>query len=141
MLKGIPTILSPELLKTLAEMGHGDELVIADGNFPAVSCAQRLIRADGHDVPPMLEAILNLFPLDIFVDYPVALMSVVPGDNYSPDVWQVYDKIIRQHEPQFKGFEYMERFAFYERAKSAFAVVATSERARYANLIIKKGLL
>ncbi len=122
-------------------MGHGDELVIADGNFPAVSCAQRLIRADGHDVPPMLEAILNLFPLDIFVDYPVALMSVVPGDNYSPDVWQVYDKIIRQHEPQFKGFEYMERFAFYERAKSAFAVVATSERARYANLIIKKGLL
>jgi L-fucose mutarotase len=141
MLKGIPNILPPELLKILMEMGHGDEIVIADGNFPAASHAQRLIRCDGLGALQLLDAILQLFPLDTFVKQPVTLMSVVPGDDYSPDIWPTYKKIIQKHEPRFAGFELMERFAFYERAKKAYAIVATGEMARYANLILKKGLL
>lgn len=141
MLKGIPSLLSPELLKILMEMGHGDEIVIADGNFPAASLAQRLVRCDGHGVPPLLDAILKLFPLDTFVKHPAALMAVVPGDNYSPDIWPTYSQVIRKHSPQFSDFELMERHAFYERARKAYAVVATGEMARYANLILKKGLV
>jgi L-fucose mutarotase len=141
MLKGIPTILPPELLKILMEMGHGDELVIADGNFPAASRAQRLVRCDGQRVPPLLDAVLQLLPLDTFVKQPVALMSVVPGDNYQPDIWPAYQEIIQKYEPHFDGFEFIERHAFYDRARKAFAIVATGELARYANLILKKGLL
>jgi L-fucose mutarotase len=141
MLKNIPNILPPELLKILMEMGHGDEIVIADGNFPAASHAQRLVRCDGHGAPQLLDAILQFFPLDTFVKQPVALMAVVPGDHYSPDIWPAYKKIIQKHEPRFAGFELMERFAFYERAKKSYAIVATGELARYANLILKKGLL
>ncbi len=141
MLKGIPNILPPELLKILMEMGHGDEMVIADGNFPAASHAQRLIRCDGLGAPQLLDAILQLFPLDTFVKQPVALMAVVPGDHYNPDIWPAYKKIIQKHKPRFGDFELMERFAFYERAKKAYAIVATGEMARYANLILKKGLL
>jgi L-fucose mutarotase len=123
------------------EMGHGDEIVIADGNFPAASHAQRLVRCDGHGAVPVLDAILQLFPLDNFVRQPVALMSVVPGDDYSPDIWPVYKNILQKHDPRFAGFDSMERYAFYERAKKAFAIVATGETARYANLILKKGLI
>lgn len=141
MLKGIPTILPPELLKILMEMGHGDELVIADGNFPAASHAQRLVRCDGHGALPLLDAILQLFPLDTFVERPVALMAVVPGDSYKPDIWPAYKKIIQKHEPAFKEFDMMERYAFYDRARKAYAIVATGELARYANLILKKGLV
>jgi L-fucose mutarotase len=141
MLKGIPNILPPDLLKILMEMGHGDELVIADGNFPAASHAQRLVRCDGHGAEPLLDAILQLFPLDTYVKHPVALMAVVPGDNYSPDIWPVYKKIVKKHDRGFMDFEKMERFAFYERAKKAYAIVATGEAARYANLILKKGIL
>ena len=141
MLKDIPSILSPELLKVLMEMGHGDELVIADGNFPAASIAQRLIRADGHGVPPLLEAILKVFPLDIYVEKPVALMEVVPGDTVETPIWDEYDKIVRSGGEKFDGFEYVERFAFYERAKKAYAVVATGESALYANIILKKGVI
>jgi L-fucose mutarotase len=141
MLKGIPNILSPELLKILAEMGHGDEIVIADGNFPAASHAQGLVRCDGHGAPQLLDAILQLFPLDTFVKQSVALMSVVSGDNYTPDIWPIYKKVIQQYDSRFTDFEMMERQAFYERAKKAYAIVATGERARYANLILKKGLL
>ena len=141
MLKGIPSILSPELLKILMEMGHGDEIVLADGNFPAASHAQRLVRCDGLGTPPLLDAILQLFPLDTFVKQPVALMSVVSGDNYKPDIWPVYKKIVQKHGQGFANFELMERHAFYERARKAYAIVATGEMARYANLILKKGLL
>jgi L-fucose mutarotase len=141
MLKGIPDILSPELLKTLMEMGHGDELVIGDGNFPAASHAQRLIRFDGHGVPVLLNAILQVFPLDTFVEKPVALMSVVSGDDYVPDIWETYRQILLRHEVHFSEFEYLDRYAFYERTKHAYAVCATSETARYANVILKKGLL
>ena len=141
MLKDIPSILSPELLKVLMEMGHGDELVIADGNFPAASIAQRLIRADGHGVPPILEAVLKLFPLDIYVKKPVALMQLVPGDTVKTPIWEEYRKIIKASGEKFDDFENVERFAFYERARKAYAVVATSESALYANIILKKGVV
>lgn len=139
MLKGIPSILSPELLKVLMEMGHGDEIILADGNFPAASHANRLLRSDGHGVPEMLEAVLSLFPLDTYSEYPVALMAKVPGDQVETPIWEVYEEIIRTHSlPQI---EHVERFAFYERAKKAYAIVATSEKALYANVILKKGVI
>ena len=141
MLKHIPNILSPDLLKILMEMGHGDEIVIADGNFPAASIAQRLIRLDGHNVPEVLEAILKFFPLDIYVERPVGLMEVVLGDNVKPVIWEGYREIIVESKEPFKEFEHIERFAFYERAKKAYAVIATSESALYANIILKKGVV
>jgi L-fucose mutarotase len=146
MLKNIPSILSPDLLKTLMEMGHGDEIVIADGNFPAASIAQhtiskRLVRLDGHGVPAMLEAILKVLPLDHYVKKPAALMQVVPGDSVKTPIWEQYDKIIKASGEPFEDFEIIERFAFYERAKKAYAVIATSEPSKYANIILKKGCI
>ncbi len=141
MLKGISPAISPELIKILMEMGHGDELVIADGNFPAASVAQRLARADGLGVPVLLEAILRVFPLDSYVEKPVALMAVVPGDTYQPVIWEEYRVIVKKAEAGFTDFEYVERFAFYERAKKAYAVLASSEMALYANIILKKGVI
>jgi L-fucose mutarotase len=141
MLKGIPNIISPELLKILMEMGHGDELVLADGNFPAATNAQRLIRCDGHTIPPLLLAVLEFFPLDIYVEYPVALMAVEPGDDTKPAIWEEYRTIIQNSGEPFQDFEMVERFAFYERARRAYAIVATSEQALYANVILKKGVI
>ncbi len=143
MLNGISPILSPELLKIIAEMGHGDELVIGDGNFPAASMAQRLVRADGHGVAPLLEGLLPVFPLDRFVDQPLALMQVVPGDDTKPAVWDEYRAIAERFQPQriAAGFDMVERFAFYERAKRAYAILATGETALYANIILKKGVV
>ncbi len=140
MLKGIPSILSPELLKILMEMGHGDELVIADGNFPSANYGQRLVRLDGHGVPEVMSAILDLMPLDIYVDAPVALMEVVPGDDYVPEIWDTYRAIVKEKEGD-KGIVNIERFAFYDRAKEAYAVVATGEISLYANVILKKGVV
>jgi L-fucose mutarotase len=141
MLKNIPDVISPELMYVLMEMGHGDEIVLADGNFPAANVAQRLIRCDGHGVPEILESVLKFFPLDIYVEQPVALMSVVPGDKTKPTIWEDYRRIIKASGEKFTDFEFVERFAFYERAKDAYAVVATSEKALYANIILKKGII
>jgi L-fucose mutarotase len=141
MLKLIPKILSPDLLKIIMEMGHGDEIVIADGNFPSASIAQRLVRLDGHGIPDILEAMLRLFPLDTYVERPVGLMEVTPGDPYKPLIWEEYKKIIKESKEPFKEFENIERFAFYERAKKAYAVIATGESALYANMILKKGVV
>jgi L-fucose mutarotase len=141
MLKGIPSILPPELLKILMEMGHGDEIVLSDGNFPAASIAQRLVRLDGHGVPEVLDAVLKLFPLDPYVQAPVALMQVVPGDKVETPIWDVYKEIVVKYEPKNNKIENIERFAFYERAKKAYAVVATGEKALYANIILKKGVV
>ena len=140
MLKNIPKELTPELLKILCEMGHGDELVIADGNFPAESCGQRVVRADGHGGAKMLEAILAVIPLDTYAKENFVLMQVVPGDNVRPTIWEDYKKIAVAKDPNVRaGFE--ERFAFYERAKKAYAIVATGEGAVYANIILKKGVI
>ncbi|GGA28895.1 L-fucose mutarotase [Paenibacillus physcomitrellae] len=144
MLIGISKLISPDLIKILMEMGHGDEIVLADANFPAASVAQRLVRADGHSIPELLKAILRLFPLDSYSSKQAALMEVVPGDPVETPIWTVYEDIIHRHYGQnqpFVGFEVVERFAFYERAKKAYAIVATGESAQYANIILRKGVI
>ncbi len=138
MLKGIPSIISPELLKVLIEMGHGDEIVIGDGNFPGASINERCLRCDGHNVPELLEAILKLFPLDTY-QKPVYLMGKVPGDTVETPIWDEYEKIIAPYTEEKP--EMVERFEFYERAKKAYAVVMTGESALYANIILKKGVV
>lgn len=144
MLKGIPKILSPELLKALCEMGHGDRLVIADGNFPCESVGKnaRVVRCDGHGVPELLEAILQVFPLDTYVEKPVALMQVVPGDDAKTPIWDEYTRILSKAEGRdFSSVETVERFAFYEQARSAYLIVATGESAIYANIMLQKGVV
>ena len=144
MLKGIPSIISPELLKVLCEMGHGDTIVIADGNFPSESVGKDaiVIRADGHGVPELLEAILKLFPLDTYVEKPVSLMQVVKGDNAKTPIWDTYKKLVSEVDPRGKAaFDEIERQEFYEVAKKAYAIVATGETAIYANIMLKKGVV
>ena len=144
MLKGIPKLLSPELLKVLCEMGHSDTVVIADGNFPAERMGKnaKVIRCDGHGGAALLDAILTLFPLDTYTEKPVSLMEVVPGDNVETPIWDEYKSIIAKHDT--RGAETVaniERFAFYEKAKEAYAIIATGEGALYANIILQKGVV
>ncbi|MBM7709784.1 RbsD/FucU family protein [Enterococcus lemanii] len=141
MLNKIPKNISPQLIKVLMEMGHGDEIVISDGNYPAASNANLLVRCDGLNVPELLDSILELMPLDAYVPEPVALMSVVPGDDVVPVIWEEYKKIINEKSTKEISIEYMERQAFYERGKKAYAIVATGEKAIYANVILKKGVV
>ena len=139
MLKGISPLLNPDLLKILAAMGHGDDIVIGDGNFPADSMGKRCVRCDGHSVPELLDAILQLFPLDQFVDAPVTVMAPAPGMlDGDPPIWSRINEIVEKHQPGTKK-EAIDRFAFYDRAKKAYACVATGEMALYACIIIKKG--
>ncbi len=140
MLKNIPSIISPELLKILMEMGHGDELVIGDGNFPAASMNPRVVRLDGHGGDEVLKAILTLFPLDIYADN-AFLMEKVPGDTAQTPIWETYEQIAKEGDPNFKGFKFIDRFGFYDRAKKAYVVVATGETSLYANLLLKKGVI
>jgi L-fucose mutarotase len=140
MLRGISPLISPELLFTLARMGHGDELVLADAHFPGHSLGPPVIRADGLRVADLLDAILPLLSLDDFVATPLALMAPVPGDASDPAVWATYRAAIERHAPATPAPESMERQAFYERAKRAFAIVMTGETAKYGNLIVKKGV-
>ena len=142
MLKGIPPIISPALLKVLCEMGHGDTIVIADGNFPSESVGKDaiVVRLDGHGVPEILDAVLSLIPLDQYVEKPVSLMDRVAGDNADVSIWQTYLEILKKHEDKgFEAINMLERFEFYDEAKKAYAVIATSERSQYANVILKKG--
>ncbi|XP_074531962.1 fucose mutarotase [Halichoeres trimaculatus] len=146
VLKGIPAILSPELLYALAKMGHGDELVLADANFPTSSicaCGPKEIRADGLGIPQLLEAILKLLPLDTYVDAAAAVMDLVDSDKQRGlhvPVWGTYVELLRLSGSP-ASIDTVERFAFYERAKKAYAVVATGETALYGNLILKKGVI
>ncbi len=143
MLKNVPPVLSPELLKVLCEMGHGDELVIGDGNFPAESVGKNavVIRADGHGVAEILDAVLTMIPLDKYAENPVALMKVVPGDPAKPEIWNDYKAVLARHGENPEAIAMMERFDFYERAKKAYAIVATGEKAIYANILLKKGVV
>lgn len=144
MLKGIPKILSPELLKVLCEMGHSDRLVIADGNFPSESMGKnaKVIRCDGHGVPELLEAILTVFPLDTYVETPVSLMQVMPRDNVETPIWDEYKEIISKYDERGeKAIGQTERFAFYDEAKTAYAIIATGESALYANIMLQKGVV
>lgn len=143
MLKGIPHILSPQLLAALDALGHGDELVLADGNFPAQSVGRNalVVRADGHGVPALLDAVLTLMPLDQYTEKPAALMAVVPGDDCTPTIWDEYRALLAKHGEDPAAVEMIERFAFYERAKHASVIVATGEKAIYANILLKKGVV
>lgn len=144
MLKNIPDIISPELLKILHEMGHGDTIVISDGNFPAASVAKhnQLVRCDGHGTVELLDAILSLMPLDTYVEKPVGLMQVVEGDDCETPIWSEYEDIVIKYDDRGEEcFRYIDRFDFYEEAKKAYAVVYTGERALYANIILQKGVL
>ena len=144
MLKGIPKILSPELLKVLCEMGHSDRLVIADGNFPAQTMGKNgiVIRMDGHGACEILEAILQVFPLDTYVEHPMNLMQVMPGDLVETPIWEEYKKIVKKADERGESIiGEIERFAFYEEAKSAYAIIATGESALYANIMLQKGVV
>lgn len=144
MLKGIPQILSPELLKVLCEMGHSDRIVIADGNFPTESMGKNgiVIRCDGHGVPEILDAILKVFPLDTYVEKPASLMEVMPGDTVETPIWETYKEIVTKYDERgAKAIGNIERFAFYEEAKTAYAIIATSEKALYANIMLQKGVV
>ena len=135
MLKGISPALSPDLLKILAEMGHGDEIVCSDAHFPAHTFGARVLRADGVSCATLLKGVAPLFELDAYAT-PVVMMAPVPGDELDPEVERRYRDALGYAET----IERMERYAFYERAKKAYAVVLTGETAKYGNIILKKGV-
>jgi L-fucose mutarotase len=140
MLKGISPLLSPDLLALLCRMGHGDEIVLADAHFPGHAMNTQTLRADGLRITPLLEGILPLFVLDCYDPAPVLMMAAVEGDILDPNVAASYQVVIDRFEPNVPAIQKLERFAFYERAKTAFAVVMTGDTAKYANVILKKGV-
>ena len=140
MLIGISPLISPELLKTLSLMGHGDDIVFADAHFPAESLGPRCIRADGLKISKLLEAVLPLFALDDFVNSPARMMATVEGDETNHNIENEYSKIIQKHFAKELKIEKLERFSFYERSRSAFAIIASGDTEKYANLILKKGV-
>jgi L-fucose mutarotase len=139
MLKGIHPSISPELLKTLAEMGHGDEIILADAHYPGVSFNPRILRADGLKITTLLDGILPLLELDSYAT-PLAMMQVVEGETLDPEVEADYMQVVGRHAPGTKAPERIDRFAFYERSRTAFAVVMTGETRKYGNLLLKKGV-
>ena len=140
MLRGISPLLSPELLSALYRMGHGDEIVLADAHFPGETLNSRVIRADGLKIPALIEAILPLFVLDTYVPDPIVMMEAVPGDALDDNVLKAYRAAIQHVYVGAPETTFIERFAFYERANAAFAVVMTGETAKYGNIILKKGV-
>ena len=139
MLKGISPLISPALLKILAEMGHGDEIVIADANFPSESMGKRVVRADGIGGRELLDAILTLIPLDTYAEENFILMATLYGEP-TPAIWNDYFRIAREHDDNLREGS-VSRYEFYERAQNAYAVIATGETAIYANIILKKGVI
>ncbi len=140
MLKGLSPLLSPELLSVLCRMGHGDEIVLADAHFPGETFGRRVIRADGLKVAALIDAILPVFELDSYVDSPLIMMSAAPGDKLDPKVERLYRASVDRHAPKTPAIARIDRFAFYGRARDAFAVVMTGETAKYGNIILKKGV-
>lgn len=140
MLKKIPAIITPELLKTLNEMGHGDELVIADGNFPGPSLCKKTIRLDGQNTTEALKAILELFPLDSY-EPNMILMEKDSHNSVGNPIWKEYYNIAKDGDKDFKSLTKIERLSFYERTKKAYCVIMTSDKAIYANIILRKGIV
>lgn len=140
MLIGISPVIGPELLSTLYRMGHGDEIVLADAHFPGESVGRSVLRLDGLRIPDLLDGILPLFALDTYVDSPLVMMAPVPGDTLDPQVEAAFRQAVDRHWPDTPAIHRIERFAFYERARGAFAVVMTGETAKYGNIILKKGV-
>ena len=144
MLKGIPNIISPEMLKRLCEMGHGDSVVIADGNFPAETIGKNniVLRADGHGTVELLRAVLELIPLDTLIMQPVALMKISEGDTTAVPIWDSYEKIIAEVDQRGnKAIKWLERQDFYGEASKAYLIIASGETATYANIILIKGVI
>ena len=139
MLKGISPLLTANLLHVLASMGHGDEIVLADANFPAATHARRLVSMPGVDAPQVLDAVLSVLPLDDFVDHAALTMQVVGDAVAVPQAVQEFDATLRRHG--YGPSASLERFAFYQRAAGAFAIVATGERRIYGNILLKKGVV
>lgn len=140
MLRGISPLLSPDLLAGLCRMGHGDEIVLADAHFPAETVNRRVIRADGLGVADLIGAILPLFVLDSYVPDPIVMMAAVDGDTLDPAVLNRFRRAIEAHAPDAPETSFIDRFAFYDRARTAWAVVQTGETAKYGNIILKKGV-
>lgn len=140
MLIGISPLIGPDLLSILYRMGHGDELVFADAFFPAETYGRRVVRKDGTRIPDLLDGVLPLFSLDTYVDSPLIMMDAVAGDELDPAVEAEYRTVIDRHWPDAPAIARIERFAFYDRARQAFAIVVTGETAKYGNLILKKGV-
>jgi len=140
MLKGISSLISPELLSVMARMGHGDELILADAHFPGETFNPRVLRADGLKIDELLSAILPLFELDSYVPHPLAMMAAVAGDELDPAVEERYLKSIHQTNPNVPAIERIDRFDFYDRTRKAFVVVMTGETAKYGNILLKKGV-
>ena len=141
MLIGIDPVINPELLNALFRMGHGDEIVLADAFFPGDSCNSFVIRADGIRIPALMDGILALMNLDSYVLHPVVMMAPVPGDTLDEEVEKSYRAVIDKRWPGTPAVERVERFAFYERVKKAFAVVMTGETVKYGNIILKNGVI
>ncbi len=141
MLKNIPTNVSADLIKILMEMGHGDEICIADANYPRFGHAQNVIDCTGLMIPELMDSILSLIPLDPYVENPTIFMAVLPNDPYVPEIWDTYREIGNKHEKDGLREVTINKFDFYERAKNAYATIVTSEKALYANVILKKGVL
>lgn len=141
MLRNIPPILSPDLLWTLRAMGHGDDIVIADANFPATALGARCHRLDGVSATDVLRAVLTVMPLDSFVPNPALVMEVVEDPNAVPPIVGEFQNITTATADNPATLEKLERFAFYARAKSAFAVIQTGETRLYGNIILKKGVI
>ena len=143
MLKNIPPILSPELLKVLCEMGHGDRICIGDGNFPAAANAKRLVRLDGHGVNELLDAILQVIPLDRYVEHPVMLMEVSECDKgMDIPVWEDYKKTVAKYDERgAEAFGSYERFEFYRQARKCYCILQSGETQVYANVILQKGVI
>ncbi|MCE5344134.1 MAG: fucose isomerase [Eubacteriales bacterium] len=141
MLKNIPAIMPPELMKIMLEMGHGDELLLCDGNYSKFGCPERCVRMDGHGVCEILEMILQFFPLDRYTEHPAMLMAVLPDDPYKPEIWERYREIGKRYETDGIREEALEKLAFYQKGNRCYACVATGEKALYANVILKKGVV
>lgn len=141
MLRNIPKILPPDLVKYMMEMGHSDYIVIADAGFPGTAHAKRIVRMDSVEIPELLEAILPLFPLDYFVDDSVRLMKKL---DHEPEVtiWEVYRELLEKYDQDnaFKEFVYLDRLDFYKDAENAYVVVQTGDTSRYGNIILQKGV-
>jgi L-fucose mutarotase len=140
MLVGISPLMSPELLAVMYRMGHGDELVLADAHFPGHSCNNNVVRADGLMILDLLEAILPLMVLDDYVDYPAIIMEAVAGDTVDSLVRQNYEMVISRYSTHAMKLGEIERFAFYERASKAYAVIMTGDTTKYGNILLKKGV-
>ena len=140
MLRNIPKVLPPDLVKYMMEMGHSDVMIIADANFPGTAHAKRLIRMDGIMIPQLLEAVLSVFPLDTFVPDPVRLMRNLPSEPV-PEIWKTYETLLKKYDTDgaFKEFAFIDRLPFYEEAESAYVIVQTGDESRYGNIVLQKG--